>query len=708
MQASPLATAHHYRPDIDGLRAIAVSLVLVFHAFPERLPGGFVGVDVFFVISGYLISGLIFADLRKERFSFLDFYGRRIRRIFPALILVLTVSFLLGWFLLLPDEYSELGKHVAGGAGFVSNFVLLGESGYFDSAAELKPLLHLWSLGIEEQFYFVWPLLLYFAWGRRRWAPLGLILLLLVGSFALNIDRVHDQATSTYYLPFTRFWELMIGCTLAYISPLARERQWFAFGRPQALVRLRNGAALAGLAAIVVAAILIDKEQAFPGWRALLPTLGAFLLIAAGPTAWINRIVLAHPLMVFVGLISFPLYLWHWPLLSFPRITSVDPPSPELRAAALGLSVFLAWLTYRLIERPIRFHSKQAQVVPVLGGLMALLVVAGYGTYLADGIAARMKDKAEYSAFFGWNYTISHNLMVEDRHECNFYDIINSKIKPAIDSSCYTPHSDKVVFLWGDSHAQHLNYGLKHSLPDDVSLLQVGSSGCAPSVVNHDHDALGTCNRANRFALEKIAAIKPDTVILAQSLNHEDNDFDGLATELKEVGVDNIVLVGPVPQWQPSLFKLILKNYWGAVPLRLNNHQRQSVFKTDQLMKERYGNSLQITYISLVDRLCNADGCLTYLDGNPKEGLITYDYGHFTLPASRYVVQNFITPVLERQMVSSHQPIRPFPVLNVNTQSPYSPAPHWQSSYSPFDRFCEVAHYCVSGSALPLEGTMVP
>jgi peptidoglycan/LPS O-acetylase OafA/YrhL len=686
MQSSPLATAHHYRPDIDGLRAIAVSLVLVFHAFPECLPGGFVGVDVFFVISGYLISGLIFADLRKERFSFADFYARRIRRIFPALILVLTVSSLLGWFLLLPDEYAQLGKHVAGGAGFVSNFVLLGESGYFDSAAELKPLLHLWSLGIEEQFYFVWPLLLYCAWGRRRWAPLGLILLVLATSFALNIDRVHDQATSTYYLPFTRFWELMIGCALAYLSPLARDRGWFALNGPQSLARLRNSAAVAGLAAIVVAAIVIGKERAFPGWWALLPTLGTFLLIAVGPTAWINRVVLAHPLMVSVGLISFPLYLWHWPLLSFPRITSVDPPSPALRAAALGLSVFLAWLTYRFIERPIRFRSRQVHVVPVLGAFMALLVVAGYGTYLADGIAARMKDKAEYSAFFGdWAYTKNHNLMVEDRHECNFYDIIDRRIKPAIASSCYTPHSDKVVFLWGDSHAQHLNYGLKQSLPADVSLLQVGSSGCSPSAVDRDHDALGTCNRANRFAMEKIAAIKPDTVILAQSVNHEDNDFDGLAARLKAAGVEHIVLVGPVPQWQPSLFKLILKNYWGKVPQRLNTHLIQSVMKTDRIMKERYGSSLTITYISLIDRLCNAEGCLTYLDGNPQDGLITYDYGHFTLPASRYVVQNFITPVLERQMVASHQPIRPFPVPGVSTHAPYHPAPYWQNRHSLVD-----------------------
>jgi len=411
---------------------------------------------------------------------------------------------------------------------------------------------------------------------------------------------------------------------------------------------------LAGLAAIVVAAVVIDKERAFPGWWALLPTLGTFLLIAAGPVAWINRIVLAHPLMVSVGLISFPLYLWHWPLLSFPRLTSVDPPSPEMRVAALGLSVLLAWLTYRCIERPIRFRSRTTKVVPILAGFMAVLVVTGYGTFLADGIAWRMKDKADYSAFFGWNYTMSHNLMVEDRHECNFYDIIDHRIKPAIDSSCYTPQSDSVVFLWGDSHAQHLNYGLRESLPGDVSLLQVGSSGCTPSAVDREKDALGTCNRANRFAMEKIAAIKPDTVILAQSVDHQSNDFDGLATRLQEAGVDNIVLIGPVPQWQPSLYKLILKNYWGAVPSRLNHHLRQSVFTTDRIMKERYSGSLQISYISLVDRLCNAEGCLTYLDGNPKEGLITYDYGHFTLPASRYVVQNFITPVLERQMVARH------------------------------------------------------
>ena len=643
----PIATPHHYRADVDGLRAIAVSLVLMFHAFPEILPGGFVGVDVFFVISGYLISSLIFADLRQGRFSFVDFYSRRIRRIFPALLAVLIGCSVVGWFLLLPDEYAQLGKHVAGGAGFVANFVLLSEAGYFDSAAELKPLLHLWSLGIEEQFYFAWPLLLYWVWGRR-WAALGLILLVMVISFGLNIDWVDHRVTATYYLPFTRFWELMIGCALAYavLPGQNGSRRWWHAISPPAQVWLSNYAAILGFAAIVLGALIIDKERAFPGWWALLPTLGACLLIGAGPKTWVNRAVLSHPLLVFIGLISFPLYLWHWPLLAFPRLTSVDPPGTALRAAALALSFVLAWLTYRCLEQPIRFRWRRRRVVPVLMALMAVLVAAGYGTFRADGIAGRMQEKADYSSFFGWNYTLSRNLLVEDRHECNFYDIIDHRIKPAIASSCYTPHSRRAVLLWGDSHAQHLNYGLKQWLPADVSLLQVGSSGCAPAAADRDHDALGTCNRANRFALEKIAAVKPDTVILAQSVNHEDNDFDKLATSLRNMGVQRIIVVGPVPQWQPSLFKLIVKNYWGKVPQRLKTHLNQAVFTTDRIMKERYSGSSQLTYVSLVDQLCNDDGCLTYLEGNPKEGLITYDYGHFTLPASSYVVRNFLIPRL--------------------------------------------------------------
>src|SRR3954462_920038 len=211
MTSSP---AHAYRPDVDGLRAVAVLAVLAYHAFPSVLPGGFAGVDVFFVISGYLITGIIIEDLARERFTYANFYWRRIRRIFPALILVLVTCLALGWLVLLPDEYAQLGKHVAAGAGFVSNIALWREAGYFDSAAELKPLLHLWSLGVEEQYYLVWPLFLFLfkkQSNRMLWMILGIGAL----SFILNILMVSRYPTAAFYLPVTRFWELLAGSLLA-------------------------------------------------------------------------------------------------------------------------------------------------------------------------------------------------------------------------------------------------------------------------------------------------------------------------------------------------------------------------------------------------------------------------------------------------------------------------------------------------------------
>lgn len=210
--ALPNAQLTHpkYRADIDGLRAIAVLSVVIFHAFPKLLVGGFIGVDIFFVISGFLISTIIMGSLEQNSFSFIEFYSRRIKRIFPALLLVLIASFVFGWFMLLADEYKQLGKHIAGGAGFVSNFFFWNESGYFDNAAETKPLLHLWSLGIEEQFYIIWPLLLWLSW-KNRFSLLTSTIIVIVISFALNVVKVQSDTTAAFYSPQTRFWELLAG-----------------------------------------------------------------------------------------------------------------------------------------------------------------------------------------------------------------------------------------------------------------------------------------------------------------------------------------------------------------------------------------------------------------------------------------------------------------------------------------------------------------
>ena len=217
--ATPISHLSHpqYRHDIDGLRAIAVLSVVAFHAFPVWVKGGYIGVDVFFVISGFLISTIIFENLEKGTFSFGEFYARRIKRIFPALTLVLVASLIIGWLVLLPDELNQLGKHVVAGAGFVSNLVLWSEAGYFDNSADTKPLLHLWSLGVEEQFYIIWPLLLWLA-SRQHFSLSTLVILIALFSFTFNINAVSQDPVATFYSPLTRFWELLCGTLLAWYS----------------------------------------------------------------------------------------------------------------------------------------------------------------------------------------------------------------------------------------------------------------------------------------------------------------------------------------------------------------------------------------------------------------------------------------------------------------------------------------------------------
>src|ERR1700756_2738819 len=303
-------SAGNYRPDIDGLRAIAVGAVLAFHTFPNIFKGGFVGVDVFFVISGFLISGIIVDDIEEDRFSYFDFYKRRIRRIFPALLTVIAATLIVGWYVLLPDEFRRVGKDLAAGAGFATNFILWGEAGYFDAASDTKPLLHLWSLAIEEQFYIVWPLVLGLVWKRQRGLLLAPLSIASV-SFAYNVFSIQQHhADAAFYSPLSRFWELMLGGVLAYL--VRQKAQW--------LSGFRGLQAAFGLLLIAISIFFLNKVAAFPGFWALVPTLGAFFVISAGGYNWIGKRILGNPIMVGVGLISYPLYLWHWPILAFAKI----------------------------------------------------------------------------------------------------------------------------------------------------------------------------------------------------------------------------------------------------------------------------------------------------------------------------------------------------------------------------------------------------
>ena len=388
----PHLSHQKYRPDIDGLRAVAVLAVVAFHSFPSWVRGGFIGVDIFFVISGYLISTIIFENLDKGTFSFTEFYARRIKRIFPALLLVLIACFAFGWFALLADEYKQLVKHIAAGAGFISNFTLWNEAGYFDNSAETKPLLHLWSLGIEEQFYIVWPLLLWVAW-KRKFNLLVITIIVAIASFVLNIKGIKHDMVATFYSPQTRFWELLSGSLLAWVTLYKKDtfsninfkldyllsRIVYTEKQEADGKRLSNILSFIGLLLLVYGFWRINKELSFPGKWALVPVLGAVLIITAGSKAWVNRTILSNKVAVWFGLISYPLYLWHWPILSFARIIESEVPSRNILIVAVVLSILLAWLTYKLIERPLRFGKNSKAKVAVLVVLM--VVIGGFSYY---------------------------------------------------------------------------------------------------------------------------------------------------------------------------------------------------------------------------------------------------------------------------------------------------------------------------------------
>jgi peptidoglycan/LPS O-acetylase OafA/YrhL len=371
---------HNYRSDIDGLRALAVVSVVVFHAFSWMIPGGYAGVDVFFVISGYLITTNILNGLNESTFTIQGFYQRRIRRIFPALVTMLAIVYAFGWFVLLATEYRQLGKHVGSGASFISNIILWQESGYFDTSSAVKPLTHLWSLGIEEQFYIVWPLLLW-AIFKLRLPVLVSTVVLTVISFGFGLYALDHDVVGAYYSPFNRFWELLIGAILAAVM-LKR-----TYG--DKATKWQQAGSIVGLALIVFTMFSLDGQSSFPGWNALAPTVGAALMIGCGPQTLTARRIFSLRVIVWVGLISFPLYLWHWPLLTFARIISSTMPTAQVRFGAVVLSVVLSWATYQLIEKPLRFHPRVKVITGALVASMIAIGLVGYVTFEKDGFDSR-------------------------------------------------------------------------------------------------------------------------------------------------------------------------------------------------------------------------------------------------------------------------------------------------------------------------------
>lgn len=499
--------ALEYRPDIDGLRAVAVLAVILFHFSPEQFPGGFIGVDIFFVISGYLITAILTRSFQAGRFSLVEFYQRRIRRLFPALALVLLSCLVVGYGVLFADEYKTLGKYIAAGTGFVENFALWLEADYFDSDAIYKPLLHLWSLSVEEQFYIVWPLILW-ALIRGRLPLLPGIVVIALMSFVLNLWWLPLDAAGTFYWPWTRAWELMAGAGLAMLPERTVRRTGHA-----------QGQSLLGLGLLIVGFALV-RAPAFPGFWALLPVAGTVLLIHAGTGAWVNRRMLAARPLVWLGLLSYPMYLWHWPLWSF-YVTAWGKPHKldriGVQLAIFALVILLSWLTYRFVERPLRRPDKRL-VASVLAALVALLGLMGLAIYLTDGHVNQVRQSPQMQRYLEsaqrFDLPSSCQIRLDD-----------DGLALAADGYCTL--GDKQARTWlmayGDSHAQAMLPALdRYGRQAGVRVIFTSEPACL-SLLDHAYKgegALGQSCRALGPAMARLAARqKPAGLVMIQAWN---------------------------------------------------------------------------------------------------------------------------------------------------------------------------------------------
>lgn len=621
-----------YRLDIDGLRAIGVLSVVFFHAFPNVLKGGFIGVDIFFVISGYLISRIIFENLQNNSFSFVDFYAHRVRRIFPSLLIILVATFAVGWVTFSAGEFAQLGKHIAGGAGFISNLLLLNESGYFDVGAEYKPLLNLWSLGIEEQFYIFWPLVLALTW-RVGYKFIYVVLAGLISSFLLNLYLSGINPVANFYLPFSRFWELLIGAFAAYLSiSINTKKLVFA-----------NNFSFLGVLLIVSAEILIVSDGSFPGWWALLPVAGATLIILSEPDGWINKQILSCRLLVWVGLISYPLYLWHWPIFVFWRTWFPHEINLETTLFLIGLSTLLGWISYKFIENPIRLRGGLGVAI-FLSVLMVIVGYVGYNTFSRDGLPSRRVAQE--------SNVIDRLLQNPDVPNCSVGDIAHPT--DSLPAGCVGSNAKQrkavSVFLWGDSHVANFSYGLTENRIKEFDInVRSALKGACPPVLNYTPKETIPCVEFNEFALKEIIKFKPDTVILLADwviyyeqgkVNLSDEKLISTIVRLKALGVRKIILVGNYPDFEVNQARLGLKLFKSQAVDRTYKRFNFSTIKVDRHMAE-IANSNNIKFISPINLLCNADGCL--LSASRNEFIpMAYDKTHFTYAGSDFFMQNFI------------------------------------------------------------------
>jgi peptidoglycan/LPS O-acetylase OafA/YrhL len=624
-----------YREDIDWLRAIAVLAVVAFHFEAPAIFGGFVGVDIFFVISGYLITGIIQSEVKSSTFSFARFYERRVRRLLPALYAMVALTAIPSFHYLLTSERLEFFRSVAAVVTFTSNFFFWFQTGYFDHAAVEKPLLHTWSLAVEEQFYLALPLLLWVllrnakGQGARRRLPIALIALS-AASFALAVWLMNtDRSANAFFMSPPRAWEFLIGGIVAVDG--------FPVLRSVPMRRIVRGIALVLLAIPIFS---LRQGPGFPGVNALLPCIGAATFIWSGigvPTLARSRY---SPLTVvkFFGQISYSLYLWHWPLFAFARFSKSSLVLDAVDKIALfALTVAISWLSWRFVEQPFRRGSlapTRVAAFRIAGVSTAVLLVASVGGI----VASRTPSEADRGA-----------LQLEAYNSYDYQPMFRSgscftQSWSTFDEKCLALASGKTnVLLWGDSYAAQYFVGLSKSVdPQGVNILQATQAACMPTLAA-ESQGIASCKQ---FAARMDAFFKdskPDLVIIsADWLEYARGPrFDGMIADLKHTIAElngrgiAMVLLGPPVQFRSRLPSMLMRAQLRGVDLRADDFVLPDIFALDARMRAALPSRDKFAYVSVVNSICPARQCpLTVGEDIP----LAWDHAHLTAEGSEYVV----------------------------------------------------------------------
>lgn len=612
---APAYSVPGYRPDIDGLRAIAVLPVLLFHFGVPGVPGGFVGVDIFFVISGFVIARGLIADLDAGSFSLGNFYERRVRRLLPALLAVLAATTVVAWIVLLPPALIHYSQSLAASAASAANLFLWVGSGYFAPEARQVPLMHLWSLAVEEQFYLLFPVLLAIGYRRFPGSCRPVALAVALASFALSVALLPAAPAATFFLLPTRLWELMLGVLLAlYRLPAG----------PAWLARML---AVAGIAMIGWPILLYTELTPFPGFAALPPALGAAALIHAGASQTgegrpprISRWLGCAP-MVLIGRLSYPLYLVHWPVVTLTRELTMREPDAATIGAMLAGCIFLAWSIERWIERPLRYAAADRRTVlrlAALGLLLAALVgAAGVATRGAPARFA-LPPAQQLGTEASWG---SGTCFFEGGA-----DPLSWR-----EADCVHSRGGRKVLLWGDSFAAHYVPGIRANAADiDATIVQYTAAACVPML-----DTSGmtpSCRAFNEHVLDVVSRGGYDHVILAARWqNHEALGFDALPATiaaLRRTGV-GVTVIGQTPIFAADVQTIAFRA--GARPVDTAEWPATFHGRLNDALRAASGGA---QFVDPVAILCTGRSC-RYKVG---PAFLFADFGHFSAEGSRRAV----------------------------------------------------------------------